>query len=114
MNRKQEIFAISALAFSLVMPVSGLAQAPMDHGKMDMAPMASSMTDGEVKKVDRETGKITIKHGDIKPLDMPAMTMVFMVRDKSLLVGVKPGDKISFTALVEGSKMVVTDIQPAR
>jgi Cu/Ag efflux protein CusF len=73
-----------------------------------------SMTDGEVKKIDPDTGKITIKHGEIKNLDMPSMTMVFTVKDKSQLAGIKPGDKIKFVAAHEGGKLVVTSIQPAK
>ena len=61
-----------------------------------------------------EAGKITLKHGDIKHMDMPGMTMVFTARDKRLLVNVKPGDKVKFMVVNEGGKMVVTDIQPAR
>ena len=72
------------------------------------------MTDGEVKKVDPDNGKITLKHGDIKNLDMPGMTMVFTVRDKGQLANLKPGDKVKFMVVQEGGKMIVTDIQPVR
>ena len=33
-------------------------------------------TEGEVRKVDKAAGKITVKHGPIANLDMPGMTMV--------------------------------------
>lgn len=56
------------------------------------------MTDGEVRKIDKETKKITIKHGEIKNLDMPGMTMVFQVKDVALLDPVKVGDKVKFVA----------------
>jgi len=72
------------------------------------------MTEGEVKKVDIEAGKVTIKHGEIKHMDMPGMTMVFTAKDKNLLGKVKPGDKVKFMVVNEGGKMVVTDIQPAQ
>ncbi|MBT9506978.1 copper-binding protein [Rhodoferax sp.] len=55
-------------------------------------------TEAEVRKVDRETGKITLKHGEIKNLDMPPMSMVFQVKTPELLDKVKAGDKVSFTA----------------
>lgn len=109
-----KILTISALAMSAALPVTGIAQSAMDHSKMNMPQLAASMTDGEVKKVDLENGKITIKHGDIKHLDMPGMTMVFTAKDKSLLTGIKSGDKVKFMAINEGGKMVVTDIQPVR
>ena len=58
----------------------------------------AALTDGEVRKVDKASGKITLKHGEIRNLDMPPMTMVFGVKDKALLDKVKKGDKVKFTA----------------
>lgn len=80
------------------------------------APMASSadMADGEIRKVDMDTKKITIKHGAIKSLDMPGMTMVFQVKDAALLNKVKEGDKVRFSAEKAGNAIVITDIQPAK
>ena len=63
--------------------------------------------------MDLDNGKVTIKHGDIKHLDMPGMTMVFTAKDKGLLSNLKPGDKVKFMVVNEGGKMVVTDIRPA-
>jgi Cu(I)/Ag(I) efflux system protein CusF len=74
---------------------------------------ADDMADAEVRKVDREAVKLTLKHGDIKNLDMPAMTMVFGVRDKALLDKVKAGDKVKFKAAKEAGQYIVTEIQPA-
>ena len=113
MNKFKQILAISALILGVALPMSSFAQTAMEPGKMDMSQQAA-MTDGEVKKIDMEAGKITLKHGDIKHMDMPGMTMVFTARDKRLLVNVKPGDKVKFMVVNEGGKMVVTDIQPAR
>jgi Cu/Ag efflux protein CusF len=112
MNIIQKIIAIPALAIAL--PIGSIAQTAMDHSKMEMTQMAASMTDGEVKKVDQDAGKITIKHAYIQHLDMPGMTMVFTAKDKALLSAVKPGDKIQFMVVTDGGKMVVTAIQPAR
>jgi Cu(I)/Ag(I) efflux system periplasmic protein CusF len=75
---------------------------------------ASDMTDGEVRKVDKEGGKVTLKHGEIKNLDMPAMTMVFQVPDKAVLEKLQPGDKVRFRAVNEGGKFTVTDIEPSK
>jgi Cu(I)/Ag(I) efflux system periplasmic protein CusF len=66
--------------------------------------------DAEVRKMDKETGKVTLKHGEIKSLDMPPMTMVFVVKDKALMDKFKVGDKIKFNAVKEGSQYVVTDL----
>ncbi len=68
---------------------------------------------GEVRKVDRDNQKITIKHGEIKSLDMPPMTMVFTVKDPTLLEAAKPGDKVRFGVAREDGKFVVTAIEIA-
>jgi Cu(I)/Ag(I) efflux system periplasmic protein CusF len=73
---------------------------------------SGDFADGEVRKVDRSAGKITLKHGEIRSLDMPPMTMVFAVVDKSLLDKVKAGDKVRFRAASQDGRMTVTDIQP--
>ena len=73
-----------------------------------------SLTDGEVRKIEKEAGKITIKHGEIKHLEMPPMTMVFVAKDKSILEKVKTGDKVRFMTVHENSQMIVTDIQPVK
>lgn len=58
--------------------------------------ITANMADGEVRKVDKENKKMTIKHGEIKNLDMPGMTMVFQIRDTSLLETFKARDKVKF------------------
>lgn len=68
---------------------------------------------GEIRKVDRDNQKITIKHGEIKSLDMPPMTMVFTVKDPALLEAAKPGDKVRFGVAREDGKFVVTAIEAA-
>ncbi len=71
-------------------------------------------TEGEVRKVDKEAGKVTLKHGEIKNLEMPGMTMVFQVKDPALLEKVKTGDQVSFTAdKVNGAYTVLT-IEPRK
>lgn len=75
---------------------------------------ATEMAEGEVRKVDKENKKITVKHGPIKNLDMPGMTMVFNVNDPKLLDRVQAGDKIRFAAINEAGKFTVTEIQPAK
>ena len=80
----------------------------------ESAAASSDMADGEVRKIDRETKKITLRHGVIKSMDMPAMTMVFGVRDAAMLDTVKVGDKVKFKAEQTGTAITVTEIQPAR
>ena len=74
---------------------------------------ADDYTDAEVRRVDKSAATLTLKHGEIRNLDMPPMTMVFGVQDKSVLERVKAGDKIRFKAVKDGSKYIVTDLQPA-
>jgi Cu(I)/Ag(I) efflux system periplasmic protein CusF len=74
---------------------------------------AGAMADGEVRKVDKDAKKITIKHGPLQKLDMPAMTMVFQVKDPAMLDRVKVGDKVKFEAEKIGGAFTVTKIEPA-
>lgn len=106
---------LAAAALSLSLPA--MAQMTMDHSKMGMAQAttgaaaAPGLTDGEVRKIDKENGKITIKHGEIKHMDMPPMTMVFNAKDKAMLDKVQVGEKIQFIVIQDAGKMVVTDIK---
>ena len=71
-------------------------------------------TEAEVRKVDLAARKITLKHGEIKNLEMPPMTRVFQVPNPALLGGIKTGDKVRFTAdKVNGAYTVLT-LQPAK
>ena len=74
---------------------------------------AAPLSDGEVRKVDKDAKKITIKHGPLANLDMPAMTMVFQVKDPTMLDKVKAGDKVKFQAEKVGSAFTVTQIERA-
>ena len=70
--------------------------------------------DGEVVKLDRAQSRLTLRHGEIRSLDMPAMTMVFAVKDKAMLDKLKTGDKIRFKVVNDGGKFTLTEIQPAK
>ena len=74
----------------------------------------ADMTNAEVRKVDKDAKKITLKHEEIKSLDMPGMTMVFQVKDAALLDKAKAGDKVKVKVIKEGTAYVVTDIQPVK
>lgn len=69
------------------------------------------LTEGEVRKVDKDAKKITIRHAPIVYLDMPAMTMVFQVKDPAMLDQVKAGDKIRFAADKAGGAYTITQIE---
>ena len=75
---------------------------------------AAAMSAGEVKKIDKEAGKITIKHGPLANLDMPAMTMVFRVKDPAMLDRVKVGDQIHFVAEKVNGALTVAKIEAVK
>lgn len=110
-----------ALALGASLAVPATVAAASDHAAHHpqasaaaAAPAAADMTDGEVRKVDKAAGKLTLKHGEIKSLDMPGMTMVFQVRDPAMLEALKAGDKVRFKAEKSGSALVITELVPAR
>jgi Cu/Ag efflux protein CusF len=72
------------------------------------------LTDGEVRKVDREAGKLTLRHARIQHLDMPAMSMVFRVSEPKLLDGLKEGDRIRFAAERVNGQFTVTAVEAAK
>ncbi len=76
--------------------------------------LAQQGVDGEVRKVDKAANKVTLKHGPIPNLDMPAMTMVFQVKDPAMLEKMKAGDKVKFEAQKLGGAFTITRIEAAK
>lgn len=113
---KTNIYVLGAVAIVLSMPLA--AQTGTDHASHHpdpKAPVAAApMSDGEVRKVDKSTGKVTIKHGQLQNLNMPPMTMVFRVKDPAMLDQLKEGDKIKFSADQIDGVLTVTEIQPSK
>ena len=70
-----------------------------------------SMSTGEVKKVDKSAGKMTIKHGPLENLGMGAMTMAFRVKEPVTLDQVNVGDKIRFVAEQPNGQLTVTKLE---
>ena len=108
---------ISTLSFALIFG-SAWAQttAPStatmaDKPAVSAPAMPKEMADAEVRKVDKDAKKVTLKHGPIKNLDMPGMTMVFQVRDAALLDKLVAGEKIKFSAEQLQGAFVVTDVE---
>jgi Cu/Ag efflux protein CusF len=97
-----------------ILAAACLAGAPAlaDHHNQGQhaASAAADTADGEIRKVDKASAKLTIKHGELKNLGMGAMTMVFRVKDPSMLDKVKAGDKVRFTVENAGGAMTVTAI----
>lgn len=112
---KASIVLLAALA----LPGAALAQSNAGHDTRHpadtrIAQAASAMADGEVRRIDKDAQKMTIKHGPIPSLDMPPMTMVYRVKDPAMLEQVKPGDKIRFTADKVGGAFTVMSLEPAK
>lgn len=110
MNTGKTLLITVAMLAGLAHAQSTTTVAPVTQA----AAPAGEMTDAEVRKVDKENQKITLRHGEIKNLEMPAMTMVFHVSQPAMLDKVKAGDKVKFTAAKEGGKLTVTAIEPAK
>jgi Cu(I)/Ag(I) efflux system periplasmic protein CusF len=72
------------------------------------------MSDGVVRKIDAANGKITLRHGHIVNIDMPAMTMVFRVQPRELLNRVKAGDTVKFHAEMVDGVLTVTAMEPVK
>jgi len=111
----------AAILTTAMLALAGTAGAQMkghdmkDAGDMKMMSQpAGAPAEGEVRKVDKDAKKITLKHGPIQNLDMPAMTMVFQVKDPAMLEQVKAGDKVKFQAEKVGGTITVTRIEKAK
>lgn len=112
MTGLRQTLGIAAMTAFTLLATPAFAQATMDHGKMGMA-SSQEMAEGEVRRIDAAAGKITIRHGEIKTLDMPPMTMVFTVAEPSLLEKLKVGDKVRFEVEMQSGKMVITRMSKA-
>lgn len=82
-------------------------------GALAQAGDAAALTEGEVRRIDLDTGRITLRHGEIVNLQMPPMTMMFRAKEAALLQGMKPGDRVRFRAEKVDGGYAVTVIEPA-
>ena len=118
MKFKSLLTSVSLLAATSLWPLANAqttnANPSATGAATSGAEQMADMTDGEVRKVDKENRKITLKHGEIRNLQMPSMTMVFQVKDPAMLDSVKQGDKVMFKAEKAGGAMVVTEMHPAK
>jgi Cu/Ag efflux protein CusF len=111
----QVIYLLAAIAFGAANMVQAqTAPSPDEHASHHEQPAsAAALTEGEVRKIDRELGKVTLRHGPIQNLEMPAMTMVFKAADPKMLEGLKEGDKVRFAAARIDGAITVTTIEAA-
>ncbi len=113
MKRTPSILLAVTLGFALPLGATAADDraTPQQSKSMDSAAPKSY---GEVKKVDKSSGKVTIKHGPLDNLGMPAMTMVFRVNDPAMLDQMKEGDKINFVAEKVNGAFTVIQAEPAK
>jgi Cu(I)/Ag(I) efflux system protein CusF len=112
---KRIAFAIVAAAFAMVPAYADQANQKDKAGASGATAQAGAeMSEGEVRRVDKDAKKITLRHGPLANLDMPAMTMVFQVKDPAMLDQVKVGDKVKFIAEKSGGAFTITKIEPAK
>jgi Cu(I)/Ag(I) efflux system protein CusF len=105
------LFVVAALVSAMA---TGSRAADMPAKTAATAAGAAALSSGEVSKVDKGAGKITIKHGPLANLDMPAMTMAFAVKDPAVLDRFKAGDRIAFVAEKGNGGFVVTRIEASK
>ena len=86
-------------------PMSGTVSGPLAN---------APLSEGEIRKVDKASGKVTIKHGPLANLDMPGMVMVFRVKNPTWLDQMKAGDKVRFLAESVDGALTVIQYEPVK
>ena len=114
--------ALTALLMGAAFASPVVAQDHSNHGSAANTSAAAApapdaaavMTAGEITRVDTRTGKLTIRHEEIKNLDMPPMTMVFGLKDAAQAAQFKPGDKVRFHVEDNNGALTITRIEAAQ
>ena len=114
MKTGHRFLAVAALAWGAALVPGPAAFADSHTPKAAGTAPASDYAEGEVRRIDKEAGKITLRHGPIANLDMTAMSMVFRVSDPAMLDRVKAGDKVRFKADKIQGALTITEIGPAK
>jgi Cu/Ag efflux protein CusF len=105
----------SMIALAAALPAAADDAHHKSEGAVQSSAPASSLAEGEVRRVDKDAQKITVRHGPLPDLDMPKpMTMVYRVKDPAMLEKVKSGDKIRFHAEKINGAFTLTAIEPAQ
>jgi len=115
---KKSLASLASLVAALTItgtPPMTFAQSTAAPQKVDgQAAAKPEMIDAEIKKIDKDARKITLKHGPIKHLDMPAMTMVFQLKDGVMPADLKVGDKVKVAVEQTKSGYLVSTIEAAK
>jgi len=110
--KKLYVFLILALLVGLCgVFVEGVAHSAGNNQETDKTVHAEGLTSGQVRKINKEAGKLTLKHERIANLNMPPMTMVFRVKEKSMLNALQVGDTILFKAVDKNGVLTITEIK---
>ena len=81
------------------------------HGGDTHAAQSAGLAEGQVRKIDRGQGKLTLRHGPLENLGMPPMTMVFRVQNPAMLDRVAPGDNVRFFAERVNGAITITRLE---
>jgi Cu/Ag efflux protein CusF len=112
------LFTTLAACAGLALAAANASAQAHDHGQHDATPAAAqdvstALSEGEIRKVDKDAGTLTIKHGPLNNLNMSGMTMVFKAQDTAMLDKAKAGDRIRFRAERVNDALTVTRLEPA-
>ncbi|MEJ8859498.1 copper-binding protein [Variovorax robiniae] len=110
-NRSSITSVITAVAFAFA---SAAHAQSTPVAPTPAASASADLSEGEIRKVDKDSKKLTIKHGPLKNLDMPGMTMVFSVSDEAVLDKLQTGEKVRFRAEKVNGAITVTRIEEAQ
>lgn len=110
--------ALAIVLIGVTIPAMHAVAGPKGRGMENMPGMQGAtgmqnmpMSEGVIRKVDKSAGKITIRHGELYNLGMPAMTMMFHVSDPAMLNQVKPGDSVRFVADRVHGALTITHLE---
>ena len=113
----QRFVAGALLAAAFFAPAYGqppLSGSLAHHEAVNPGARPLQFAHGEIRKVDKDTRKLTIEHGPVPGLGMPATTTIFEVRYPAMLEYVKAGDRVRFAAEKAGRAVTVTAIEQLR
>ncbi len=112
MNRYRSVFCLAAFAAALPFAAAATAELPPLRSTLVLAQATaqSGKGEGQVRRIDKEAKKVTLQHGPLEGIDMPAMTMVFQVADPAMLDKIAVGDKVRFTVTRGGGAMTLQTI----
>lgn len=107
----KKLLFVTALALAAAAP--SFAQHAGHGSAKPAATAAGEMADGEVRRIDKSRGTVLLKHGEIKSVNMGAMTMSFKLKDPKMAEPLKEGDKVRFAVEQKGDDLIITSISKA-